>query len=227
MVLVVKQMDKHLELEYDCIIYDCYKDLLKKKIYEPIILKLMNLSEIVFRENYEYIESQSHRESDFVSKSGVFYDAKLLFYDKQCQALAINEDNLYTFISELQREINEVYVAINKNEHSKLVESIFYKEMLDRIERAEKFENIILFIPFACTLEVSSDLSSLLHRDIFFYIFKFLIEENSKYLEEHNVYLIYPNCENYIIIKNLNDDTMEFIMDDVLKKYIEFEIRSS
>lgn len=43
------------QLEFDCIIYDSYKDLLKKRVYEPIILKLMNQSEIIFRENYKYI----------------------------------------------------------------------------------------------------------------------------------------------------------------------------
>ena len=42
-------------IEFDCIIYDDYKDLLKKKVYEPIILKLMNESEIIFNGNYKYI----------------------------------------------------------------------------------------------------------------------------------------------------------------------------
>lgn len=81
-------------LEFDCIIYDCYKDLLKKKVYEPLILKIMNESNIIFRESYEYVENQSHKESDFVSNTGVMYDAKILFYNTQCQALAINKDSL-------------------------------------------------------------------------------------------------------------------------------------
>ena len=30
-------------LVFDCVIYDEYKDLLKKRVYEPIILRIMNL----------------------------------------------------------------------------------------------------------------------------------------------------------------------------------------
>ncbi len=214
------------QLEFDCIIYDSYKDLLKKRVYEPIILKLMNQSEIIFREYYKYIENQSHKESDFVSESGIFYDAKILFYERQCQALAINKDNLATFISELQKEINEIYEAINSNNEERLANSIFYKEMRNRISKAEKYENIILFVPFACTLEVSDDLDSLLSKDIFTYIFKCLIENESKLIKGHNIYIIYPNCENYVIIKNLNDDLIEFLHLDVFTNYIKFEIRN-
>ena len=38
-----------LEREFNCktLIYDKYKDLLKKDIYEPIILEIMNLGEIM------------------------------------------------------------------------------------------------------------------------------------------------------------------------------------
>ncbi len=213
------------QLEFDCIIYDSYKELLRKKVYEPIILDLLNFSEIVFPERYSYIENQSHRESDFVSDKGIFYDAKILFYERQCQALAINKDNLYTFINELQREINEIYIAISENNKERLVNSIFYKEMISRIRKAEKYENIILFIPFACTLEVSYNLDSLLEKDIFTYIFKCLFESERELVEGHNIYIIYPNCENYIIVKNLNNDVIEFLMHDVFTKYIKFELK--
>lgn len=216
-------MDKHLE--FDCIIYDSYKELLRKKVYEPIILSLMNKSEIIFREDYKYIENQSHGESDFVSSTGVYYDAKILFYNKQCQALAINKDNLYTFVSELQKEINEIYEAISLNDKERLIDSIFYREMLIRIKKAETMENIILFMPFACTLELSDNLESLLDSDIFSCIFKCLKEKEKELLEGHNIYIIYPNVENYIIIKRLNDDTMELVMDEAFSRYIEFKMR--
>lgn len=212
-------------LEFDCIIYDSYKDLLKKKVYEPIILRLMNKSEIIFKEKYKYIENQSHRESDFVSNSGIMYDAKILFYNRQCQALAINKDNLYTFISELQKEINEVYEAISYNDQQRLIHSTFYKEMENRIRKAEEKENIILFMPFACTMELSNNLDSLLREDIFTYIFNCMRENNNSLVERHNIYIIYPNIENYIIIKKLNDNTMELLFDEVFSKYIRFKLR--
>lgn len=216
-------MNKYLE--FDCIIYDCYKDLLKKKIYEPIILKIMNASKDIFSENYKYIENQSHRESDFVSSTGIMYDAKILFYNRQCQALAINKDNLYTFISELQKEINEVYEAVSLNDKERLVNSIFYKEMENRIKKAEEWENIILFMPFACTMEVSNRDEALARDDIFIVIFKCLLEENASLIAGHNIYIIYPNVENYVIIKKLNDGSMELIDDCIFSKYIKFKLR--
>ena len=212
-------------LEFDCIIYDDYKDLLKKKVYEPIILKLMNESEIIFNGNYKYILNQSHNESDFVSDDCKFYDAKILFFEKQCQALAINKDNLYTFIEELENEINEIYKAIDSHDSDRLINSVFYREMVNRISKANDMENIILFIPFACTMEVSDNLELLLKSDIFSYIFKYIKTNNCELVNGHNIYIVYPNCENYIIIKDLTNDTLEFIMDEVFSKYIKFNIR--
>lgn len=213
-------------LVFDCVIYDEYKDLLKKRVYEPIILRIMNESSIIFKSKYKYIENQAHNESDFVSLNNVFYDAKILFYERQCQALAINKDNLYTFISELQREINEIYEIIKSGEISRLRNSIFYREMVSRISKANMSENIILFIPFACTLEISDDLELLLKADIFTYLFKVILEYEKDIIKNNNIYIIYPNLENYIIIKDLIHDRLEFIMDDVFSKYIKFNIKS-
>lgn len=213
-------------LVFDCVIYDSYRELLKKKVYEPIILKLMNESEIIFPEEYSYIEDQTHNESDFISDSGICYDAKILFYEKQCQALAINKDHLATFMEGLQREINEIYEAIQNNDEERLSSSIFYQEMVSRIRKANEGENIILFIPFSCTLELSDHLESLLKSDIFTYIFRCILKKEQGIIRNNNIYIIYPNCENYIIIKNLNTDQMEFLMDSVFLQYIRFVVVS-
>ncbi len=213
-------------LVFDCVIYDEYKDLLKKKVYEPIILRILNESSIIFKSKYKYIENQAHNESDFVSLNNVFYDAKILFYERQCQALAINKDNLYTFINELQKEINEIYEIIKSGEIIRLRNSIFYREMVSRISKANMSENIILFIPFACTLEISDDLELLLKADIFTYLFKVILEYEKDIIKNNNIYIIYPNLENYIIIKDLTHDRLEFIMDDVFSRYIKFIIKN-
>ena len=186
----------------------------------------MNESSIIFKSKYKYIENQAHNESDFVSLNNVFYDAKILFYERQCQALAINKYNLYTFISELQREINETYEIIKSGEISRLRNSIFYREMVSRISKANMSENIILFIPFACTLEISDNLELLLKADIFTYLFKVILEYEKDIIKNNNIYIIYPNLENYIIIKDLIHDRLEFIMDDVFSKYIKFNIKN-
>jgi len=212
-------------LEFEIIIYDNYKELLKKNIYEPIILKIMNLSSLILKEKYHYIENQSHNESDFVSDSGLLYDAKILFYENQCQALSINKDNLYTFITTLQAEINEIYDAIEKKDYNQFISSVFYREMKYRIKKAESKENIILFIPFACTKELSTNLSPTFNADIFTYLFQCFVKEEPSFSKTHDIYIIYPNLENYILFKKLNDNTREFVMKEVLTEYIKFKLK--
>lgn len=45
--------------KFKCIIYDIYKKLLNKNVYEPIILNIMNNSILIFPEKYKLIEEQS------------------------------------------------------------------------------------------------------------------------------------------------------------------------
>lgn len=68
-----------VEIKYKVLLKEKFKDLLDKKIYEKIILKIMNDSKIVFPEKYKYIEEQSNNESDFLSSSNREIDAKILF----------------------------------------------------------------------------------------------------------------------------------------------------
>lgn len=97
--------------------------------------------------------------------------------------------------------------------------------MEKRIKKAEEKENIILFMPFACTMEVSDRCDTLFGNDIFMNIFRCLKEEEFSLVEGHNIYIIYPNVENRVIIKRLNDGVMEFINDCVFSNYVEFKLR--
>ena len=210
-------------LKSKIIIYDNYKELLSKDIYEPIIENIMNLSKKIFPEKYQLIKNQSHGESDYMSTSGKLYDSKILFYEEQCESLAINEGELSSFIEAIQKETEDIYNAIMNKSREEVKECIFYKEMIKEINKANYGENIILFLPYAFTLELEESISSHLSSDIFSYIFNILIKEID-ILQDNEIFMIYPNYENKIIVKNLNTKEIEFIETDLLNKYINFNI---
>lgn len=205
------------------IIYDNYKDLLSKDIYEPIIQKIMNQSKYIFPEEYTLIKNQSHGESDYMSASGKLFDSKILFYEEQCESLAINEGELSSFIEAIQKETEDIYNAIVSKSVEEVKECIFYKEMLKEINKANYGENIILFLPYAFTLELDKNIENHSSSDIFSYIFDTLLKEID-ILQDNEIFMIYPNYENKIIIKNLNTKEIEFITSDLINKYISFNI---
>jgi len=207
------------------IIYDNYKDLLSKDIYEPIILSIMNQSKKIFPEDYKIIKNQSHGESDYISTTGKLYDSKILFYEEQCESLAINEDQLSSFIEAIQKETEDIYNAIISKSIEEVKECIFYKEMVKEINKANYGENIILFLPYAFTLELEDNINSYLSSDIFSYIFNVLVKEID-ILQDNEIFMIYPNYENKIIVKNLNTKEIEFITSNLINKYITFDINS-
>lgn len=206
-------------------IADNYSDLLDKDIYEPIILDIMNKSKIIFPEEYVYIVDQSHNESDFKSESNIYYDAKILFFKEQCRALAINTNNLIEFIEYIQKEANEIYNIMHSGDESKIVDCIFYNEMIKRINDANDKENIIIFLPFAFTLEAEDPITESISKDIFPYIFRQVIKNNPNLLKNNRIYMIYPSCDNQVIIRNLNEHKVEFIETDVISKYFKIEIK--
>lgn len=216
-----------LERGFNCkiLIYDKYKELLKKDIYEPIILEIMNHSTIVFPKKYMQIKEQSNNESDFVSDSNEMFDAKILFYKKQCEALAVNKDNLTSFMNGIKNETYDISNAIENGDIKAVRECIFYKGMKKEIEKAKDGENIILFLPYAFTLEFKDSLSSLFSSDIFSYIYRALIKDYPELYRNNCIYMIYINFLNEIVIKNLSKNIIEFLELDVLNNYISFEIK--
>lgn len=216
-----------LEREFNCktLIYDKYKDLLKKDIYEPIILEIMNQSTIVFPEKYEQIKEQSNNESDFISNSNDMFDAKILFYKKQCEALAVNKDNLTSFMNGIKNETCDISNAIENGDIKAVRECIFYKEMKKEIEKAKDGENIILFLPYAFSLEFKDSITASFTSDIFSYIYRVLKKDYPELYRNNCIYMIYINFLNEIIIKNLSKNIIEFLELNVFNNYIDFEIK--
>lgn len=210
---------------YKILIHDRYKDLIIKDIYEPILLKIMNHSTRVFYEDYKHNTEQSHNESDFVSSSGVKFDAKILFYKKQCEALAINKDNLTSFMNGIKNETYDIFNAIKNGNDDAVRDCIFYKGMKKEIDKANDRENIILFLPYAFTVERNDSLSDAFTNDIFSYIYSILIKDYPELYRNNDIYMIYISFSNKIILKNISKNIIEFLELDVFNNYISFEIK--
>lgn len=113
-----------------------YKELLDKNIYEVLLCKIMNESKIVFPDKYKQILEQSNGESDFVSDSGEFLDAKLLFYSQQ--ALNIKKHDINNFMKNIQTEQNEVYDTIVQEKN--VSENLLFVEIKKRLEKMKKMK---------------------------------------------------------------------------------------
>lgn len=113
-----------------------YKELLDKNIYELLLCEIMNESKIVFPDKYKQIPEQSNGESDFVSDSGEFLDAKLLFYSQQ--ALNIKKHNIDNFMKSIQTEQNEVYDTIIQEKN--VSDNLLFVEIKKRLEKMKKMK---------------------------------------------------------------------------------------
>jgi hypothetical protein len=116
-------------IKINYIIQDNYKDLINKDIYETVVLKIMNKSNIVFPEKYKHIDEQSNGESDFISiNSGELIDAKTIFPKKQCESLSFG--NLNDFYEMIITETNDVFEAL-MNKKDDLNSTMLYKEIIN------------------------------------------------------------------------------------------------
>ncbi|MEE3343480.1 MAG: hypothetical protein VZS44_05270 [Bacilli bacterium] len=212
-------MMNSIKLNY--IIHKDYKDLINKNIYENIILDIMNESDVVFPGKYKHINEQSNGESDFISMDDMeLLEAKTIFPRKQCESLSLGD--LKEFYEIIVSETNDVFESL-MNKKDNLNSTMLYKELVKAFKKIKPKENAIIFIPFPFTLEIEESLSSLFASDIFSQIIFEIKKENANFFREHNVYLIYPNLENKIILKSLTTGKVEYLKGNQISNYIYVE----
>ena len=201
-----------------------YKDLIKKKTYEPILLEIINSSGEIFGEKYKHIDNdkQSNGESDYISvTSGKRLDAKTIFPSSQCEHLSLNQINI--FMETTMLESTDTFDSFMNDSGKNLDSTILYKEIENALGKIDDEENVVIFIPYPFTMEEEGALSSILCSDIFTQIIIRIKQKNSEYFKKHEVYFIYPNIENKIIIKDMNNWKTKYLKSDILSKYIYVE----
>jgi hypothetical protein len=215
-------------LKVNFIVSDKYDKLIKKESYEPIILKIMNESKIIFPGSYVHILEQSNGESDYKNiDTGEFFDVKVLFSSDICHSISNKSTDWISIISDIS---SENYYAImnskNKNEMlNKIYDSKICSEYIKRLESIKPFEKCILFSPFPITMELSTSIVTNIMSSTDHLVIKAIKKYNPKIIDNKEIYIIYPNLENKIIIRKLFDGIklvfdIEFLDISIINEYI-------
>lgn len=186
-----------------------YVDIIKKETYEPILLKVINKSSSVFLEKYKYSIEQSHGESDYIGeKTFDRLDAKLLFEQKICHLISKGQNELNSWLAKMSNNMGEIFDSIMKIDNEeirkeKIVNSIVYKEIFERLKNLDKNESLLLFIPFFISLKFENSIFSHIGSDNIDVVMGVLIKKEYSKLKGRKVYIVYPNFENKVILKKL------------------------
>ena len=195
------------------------------KTYELIVLEFMNESKTIFPEKYCYVEDQSHGEPDYISKSGIRYDAKLLFSTEQCKFLAKGDEELIQWIKSVKEELGQASRMLMNRNLRDIHTTRLYEEMLRRLPDEDTIENTIFFTPYPIVPAFEDSVFSQFASDIISVTYDALVERNpEKFINKSN-FIIYPTSDcSKIVLRKLGAYQKEYSSIAPLLKYIKFGI---
>lgn len=211
------------------VIKDNYKDIIKKEINEPIILEIMNKSSFIFPDQYEHINNQSNGESDYkaVGKDE-FYDLKTIYETEICHL--ISNKKLNEWLKKIQEESSQTFSAVmdedgEENILKKISQTTLYEEFKKRLNNIKSLEKCVLFLPFPLSVEIEGSLMPLLSSSKYHLVVRSLEVYNPDIIKNKEVFIIYPNLENKVILRKLYNGQkeifdIEFVTTDKFKPYI-------
>ena len=201
-------------------------ELFRSARYEQYILELMNISKIHFKEAYKEIVNQSRGEADFISASGIKYDAKLPFRKEQFELLTSgkkHDPDFLKWIEELYEESTEfdAYDIINNRE--KIKDTKLFSTMMGQIVKDKPDENIIFFIPFPIVLTLRGSVIAQFASNFLTEIYAELEKSIDR---SRTIYTIYPTHEkNVFAITEMRNRKIEFIEYDGMEEYFSYDLR--
>ena len=210
------------------IIYDKFKELLRKKINEPLFLEIINSSKYIFKEKYEINNNQNNGESDYIgllTKNGL--DLKILFSTEICEILSKWPNDINAFFDKLKNDEEKLYISIMNKDNELVRKSMIYTEILRRVEEKKKYSDYIVFAPIFMTplTDIEGALSSHLAADSFDIVINTMIKSDFEKIKDKKIYIVFPTIENKVIVKYLfdgkkNPHIKEFIKTNLIKDYI-------
>lgn len=201
------------------------KELIQAKTYERIVLKFMNESKTIFPEKYCHVEEQSHGEPDFTSKSGIRYDAKLLFSTEQCKFLAKGEEELIHWIKSVLEELGKASRMLMNGNLRDIHTTRLYGEMLQRLPDENTMENTVYFTPYPIVPAFEDSVFNQFASDIISVTYDALVERNpEKFINKSN-FIIYPSSDgSKIVLRKLGAYLKEYSSIAPLLEYIKYGI---
>lgn len=197
--------------------------------YETAIAKLLERSVRLFPHRYEHNDEQSHGECDFyavVGKDGrvAKYDVKLPFDREEGRLLCSNNADLVQWVKLMYEECAGFSDCVSQGRGICGVESLrLYKIIKKQLSRIAEGENLISFLPFPAVLDHESCIYTQFSADIFTAIYDTL--EREGLVCGRRVYVIYPALDGKSVIRNLNNNTREFLDSPEINAYISYEFR--
>ena len=205
-----------------------YKELIKKESYEPIVLTIMNESKIIFPGSYIHIIEQSNGESDYKNiDTDELFDVKVLFGSDICRSLSNGSMDWFSIISDITSENFHAIKDLKSEEErlNKIYKSKICIEYVKRLKTIKQSEKCILFSPIPINMELSKSIVSNIMSSTDHLIIKAIKKYNLEIIEHKEIYIIYPNLENKVIIRKLFDGSklvfnIEFLDMNIIDKYI-------
>jgi len=203
------------------------KELIQAETYERIVLEFMNESRTIFPEKYFHVEEQSHGEPDFISISGIRYDAKLLFSTEQCKFLEKGDEELIHWMKSVREELGQASRILMNGNLRDIHNTRLYGEMLRRLPKESIIENTIYFTPYPIVPAFENSFFGQFASDIVSVTYDALVERNpEKFINKSN-YIIHPSSDGgKIVLQKLGGYTREYSSIEPLLKYIKFSIIS-
>ena len=187
-----------------------FKKIIQSGNYERLIYSLLNVSAKLFPNEFEYIESQSCGECDFVDKkTGEKYDAKLPITTQQGKWIGSKQVDYKKWIESMLDECSEfAEKMIQKRGQHSIEELVLYQTLKQIIQKEKADEHIIFFFPFPIVYESSVGIYGQFASDILSTIYDGL--QQSSTIKEQKIYAIYPSIDELIIIRNLANGAREY-----------------
>lgn len=209
------------------ILKDNYSELIKKEKYEIVLLQIINQSKHVFLEKYDYIETQSNGESDYIGQlTQRKMDAKILFETKICHLISQGGNKIVEWLGRIANLSGETYEVVkNHKELKRMKDTKLYIEFLDRISKINDDEDGLIFIPFCLTSNIEGSIVDYLSSDVFDIIFQNLVYFDLNKMLGKSIYIVYPTIENKVILRKAFDGKAivhgkyEYIHTDLISNY--------
>lgn len=187
-----------------------FSKLINKNEYEPLLLRLMNASQIIFPSQYEWITSQSSSECDFVDvKDGRKYDAKLPFMRKHGKLIGSRNHDFRKWMELMHQEEGEFGEDIIATRGKNTASLEIYKIMEERLDTVECDENAIIFFPYPIVLDGKDMPFMRCVTDLLGAVFRELKKQNKVGTRE--LFVIYPAIDGDIVLRCLNTNKREYI----------------
>lgn len=212
-------------------VFEISNDLLalfNKNNYEAYVLDIMNLSKVIFPNEYSIVKDQSAGQCDFIDTStDEKFDAKLPFHPNQIEMLTNGKKHkpeIENWIKELHKEVAE-FNPLSVRYNPEYIENLkLYSIMLKQINRDKNDENIVFFLPYPISLSFKDSIFLQFASDYISSIFEKLKEKID--LINRNIYVVYPSSEkNRYVLRSTNDIySKEYIDYDKIEKYFSHEV---